>query len=86
VGHTIKLDLPEDVYHSLVKDAEQAGQTPEELAVQYIAEGARHADGDPLDRFIGAFSSKIPGWSDRHDEYIGAEAMNDASDEGDSDA
>jgi hypothetical protein len=72
--HTIKLELPDDVYVSLVKSAERAGQTPEELALRYIAEGTQRAT-DPLDRFIGAFHSERPGWSERHDEHIGRETL-----------
>jgi hypothetical protein len=26
---------------------------------------------DPFEQFIGAFSSTVPNWADRHDEYIG---------------
>lgn len=75
MGHTIKLDLPNKVYETLVANAEQQGQTPEALAAQYIAECTQQDSTDPLDRFIGAFNSNMPGWSKKHDEYIGAEAM-----------
>jgi hypothetical protein len=80
MGQTIKLDLPDEVYRSLVASAQLQGQTPEELAVHILAEGMQQVGEDPLDRFIGAFNSKMPGWSDKHDEYIGAEALNGSRD------
>lgn len=29
------------------------------------------AADDPVEKFIGAFSSNIPDWADQHDKYIG---------------
>jgi hypothetical protein len=81
MGRTIKLDLPDEVYESLVASAEQQGQTPEELAVHYITESTQQTGADPLDKFIGVFNSKMPGWSDKHDEFIGAEAMKGSKDD-----
>jgi hypothetical protein len=37
MGHTLTLDVPEDVYQSLLQQAEQAGQLPEAIAVQLLA-------------------------------------------------
>jgi hypothetical protein len=30
---------------------------------------------DPFEQFIGAFSSTVLDWADRHDEYIGRSLM-----------
>jgi len=37
MGHTLTLDIPEDVYQSLIQKAEQTGQQPEVVAVQWLA-------------------------------------------------
>ena len=71
MGHRLSLDVPEEVYESLVKAAEEAGQPPEELAVELLASATQSLADDPLEKYIGAFASNMPGWSDRHDEYIG---------------
>jgi hypothetical protein len=85
MGQTIKLDLPDEVYRSLVASAQLQGQTPEDLAVHILAEGTQQVGEDPLDRFIGAFPSGMPGWSARHDEYIGREALYGARESADGD-
>jgi hypothetical protein len=30
---------------------------------------------DPVENFIGAFSSNIPDWADQHDRYLGLALM-----------
>jgi hypothetical protein len=71
MGHTLTLDVPEDVYQSLQQQAEQTGQSPETVAVQLLATATQHQVEDPLDQFIGAFSSQGIDWADRHDAYLG---------------
>ena len=71
MGQTLTLELPNDVYESLVKAAKQANRLPEELATQWLADTAQHVVNDPLEPFIGAFSSNIPDWAEQHDKYLG---------------
>ncbi len=71
MGHALQLELPDDVFRSLTKIAEQIGQSPESLATQWLARTSRKLEVDPLDEFIGAFCSGIPDWADEHDKYIG---------------
>jgi len=67
---TLTIEVPESIYDSLVRVAEQKGQTPEELAVEWLGHAIRMAIEDPVENFIGAFASNIPDWSDQHDKYI----------------
>jgi hypothetical protein len=71
MGHTLTLDMPEDVYQSLKQKAEQIGQLPEALAVQLLTTATQHQSEDPLEQFIGAFNSQGSDWADQHDTYLG---------------
>ena len=71
MGHKLTLDVPEDVYQSLIQQAEQTGQPPEAVAVQLLATATQHRVDDPLEQFIGAFSSQGANWADQHDAYLG---------------
>jgi hypothetical protein len=85
MGHTLVLEVPEDVYESLNKIAEQTGQTLEVFAVHWLATMARNLVMDPLEKFIGAFRSNVSDWADDHDKHIGKsimETMHSAKGEG----
>lgn len=71
MGHALTLDVPGDVYQSLRRQAEQIGQSPEAFAIQLLATATQHLDTDPLEQFIGAFSSDGADWADHHDAYLG---------------
>jgi hypothetical protein len=71
MGHALTLDVPEDVYQSLLQKAEQIGQPPEALAVQLLATAAQRPIDDPLEQFIGTLSSHGSDWADQHDQYLG---------------
>ena len=73
--HALTLELPEQVYEALMKTAKRHGQRPEAVAVQWLAIASESQLDDPFEQFIGAFSSNVPDWADRHDEYIGRELM-----------
>ncbi len=71
MNHTLRLQIPETLYEPLIKVAAQMGRTPEELAIDWLAAAMQEYVDDPLEKFIGAFSSNIPDWVDQHDRYIG---------------
>lgn len=71
MDHTMTLNVPEELYRSLVQRAEEAGQEPESLAVQLLARATEPGANDPLEAFIGAFDSQGSDWADRHDAYLG---------------
>lgn len=85
MSHILTLEVPEEVYKVLMKTAEQTGQPPEALAVQWLAAMAQHLVDDPLEQFIGAFSSHGSDWAEHHDTYLGrsiTETMRSAEREG----
>ena len=72
MSHSLTLSVSEEVYLHLRRAAEQAGQLPEVLAAQWLSLFTRSTvDSDPLEKFIGAFRSGCPDWTDNHDKYIG---------------
>jgi hypothetical protein len=70
MGYTLTLDMPEDVYQSLIRQAKQTGQLPEAVAVQLLATATQHRVDDSLEQFIGAFRSHGADWTDEHDVYL----------------
>jgi len=71
MSHTLTLNVPESLYSSLVRKADQAGQALEVLAVQLLATATRPVASDPLEEFIGAFNSQGIDWADQHDAHLG---------------
>ncbi len=71
MGKPLILDVPEDIYESLLETAKQTGQPPEELAVQCLVAATKKLINDPIEQFIGAFSSNGSDWADQHDKYLG---------------
>ena len=68
MDHTMTLNVPEELYRSLVQRAEEAGQELESLAVQILKTATEPGTDDPLEAFIGAFSSQGSDWADRHND------------------
>jgi hypothetical protein len=71
MNRPLTLELPENVYNSLAEKAKQASQSPESLAVQLLTAATQTIIDDPLEPFIGAFSSHGSDWADAHDKYLG---------------
>ena len=71
MSYTLTLDVPEDMYQSLRRQAERTGQSPEAFALQVLATATQPQVADPLEQFIGAFSSHGADWADHHDAYLG---------------
>ena len=69
--HSITLELPETVYRSLAEKASKKGKVIEEIALEKLAVQSPEDIPDPLDEFIGAFSSGIGDVGANHDRYIG---------------
>lgn len=67
----LSLQLPEHVYLPLLKRANQAGQPPETIAVQWLEGLVKRFADDPLLQLAGAFESELTDIGERHDEYIG---------------
>ena len=71
MGRKVLLDMPEKVYKSLAEAAEVTGQPPEEYMVEILTSVTQNGQEDPFEKHIGAYPTNIPGWGDRHDQYIG---------------
>jgi hypothetical protein len=67
----LTLEIPDEVYRSLIEKAERTGQAPETLAAQLLTTAAGDREEDPVEQFIGAFSSRGSDWADRHDDHLG---------------
>ncbi len=70
MGHALLLELPEEIYQPLVKTAQQSGDTPEQVATDWLVAMVRQSWQDPVDKFIGIFQSDISDWADQHDLYL----------------
>ena len=75
MSHTLTLDVSEEVYTVLMQTAKQTGQLPETLAVKWLTAVTKHLKDDPVEQFIGAFSSHVSDWADNHDTYLGKALM-----------
>lgn len=69
MGHTLLLEVPENVYELLTKTAEQVGRPREALTAKWLVATINRLAYDPLEKFIGAFSSGVSNWADDHDQY-----------------
>ncbi len=65
----------------MTKQAISSGMSTKALAESLLIEVAKSFNNDPLEKFIGAFDSKGSDWVDRHDKYIGQEAIEAAHNE-----
>lgn len=72
MSKTLLIELPDEIYQTLLQTAEQLGQSPEAIVTQWIVNQHQTQASDPLDNFIGAFNSEIPDWTSRHDDYLSA--------------
>jgi hypothetical protein len=72
MSKTLSIEIPDEIYQTLIQTAERLGQSPEAIVSQWIVTQHQTQSSDPLDSFIGVFKSEIPDWTSRHDEYLSA--------------
>ena len=77
--HTLTLEIPEDIYALLEKSAAETGTPVEELALQWLMSATRAISDDPLEQYIGVFSTDVPDWTERHDKYLGDTLLHEDS-------
>ncbi len=73
MGHTVTLQVPENLYKAIQLRAIQHGQTPDSLVTEWLAEAIRRAETaeqDPLVRLFGTISSDVTDVAEQHDYYI----------------
>jgi hypothetical protein len=71
MSHTLTIEVPDNIYEPLRRTALQNGQSPEALVSHWVAIAVQQITNDPLEQFIGAFSSEGSDWANRHDQYLG---------------
>jgi hypothetical protein len=69
--HSLTLEIPEKIYRTLAQKASKNGKEIEEVAVERLSVEWPEDIVDPLDKYIGAFSSGIGDVGLNHDKYIG---------------
>ena len=80
MGHRLALDLSDEIFDTLAREAEKTGRSTEDLATRLLGIAVLKIPDDPLESFIGAFDSHGGDWVERHDQYLGQFAlMEDAS-------
>ena len=53
--HVLTIELPEQVYETLLRTANRQGQRPEAVAVQWLATASESQIDDPFEQFIVEF-------------------------------
>ena len=81
MSHTLQLNVPDTLYESLIKTAQQTGQPVEAIATTWLVVAAEQFAHDPLETFIGAFDSGGTDWADNHDRYLGQAGRDDHVDD-----
>jgi hypothetical protein len=76
MSHQLTLHIPDSLYSPLTQVASKTGQTPEQLVLQYLSQAIQSQTDDPVEQYIGAFSSTTPDWADQHDTYLGESHLN----------
>ena len=77
MGHALVLELPEEIYQPLIKTAQESGDTPEQVATNWLIAAIRQNWNDPVEKFIGVFGVTLS-WTDQHDLYLGQELFKNA--------
>src|SRR5258708_6777784 len=71
MDHTLKIDVPKDLYERLAKKAQEAGRTPEEVAGDCLRSSDATLAEDALLQLAGSFESGVRDAGERHDHYLG---------------
>ncbi len=75
--HSLTIEVPENIYRGIVNEAESKKRKVEDIALERLAKDTPPPIDDSLDNFVGAFSSDVPDWTEKHDEYIGEKLAED---------
>ena len=72
--HSVTLEVPDQLYRTLVEKASKKGKEIEEVALDRLSDEWPDDVVDPFEKFIGSLTAEtadIPDWADNHDKYIG---------------
>jgi hypothetical protein len=71
MGHTLRLDISDDLFEALRSRAKKEGTTLEQTAVERLAGSVVSAEDDPLLQFAGVLDSDLEDIAEHHDVYLG---------------
>lgn len=80
MGHKLTLEISDDIYEPLNRNAEQTGRSPEVVAIEWLKTAAETLTEDPLLQLAGVFAANVTDMSERHDHYIGDQLLMDLRD------
>ena len=70
--HTLTLQLPDEIFEPLMREAQRFGSTPETIVTDWVASAVLAPPEDPLLKLLGCIDSNIADAAERHDDYIGS--------------
>lgn len=71
MDYSITLEISEEAYKPLRQAAQQKGQSLEVFAAKWLEVVAYTVQDDPIEEFIGGFSSDFPNWTEQTDALLG---------------
>ena len=74
MSHQIMLDIPDEIYQPLEKEAEKAGKSPATIINEMLTRMIQFRR-DPLRRWAGTFASGIPDAAEHHHEHLGGDLL-----------
>jgi hypothetical protein len=84
MSHQLTLDLPDEVYLSLLRKAEEAGQPLPSLVGDWLAQAVREPRlSGQFRSWAGAFASNVPDAASKHRDYLGRALLDDLPEESD---
>ena len=69
--HPVILQVPDHLYRALIEKATKQGKAIEDVAIERLSDDWPDDVVDPLDQYVGAFSSGIGDVAVNHDKYLG---------------
>ncbi len=82
MSRQLTLDLPEEVYLDLLRQAERAGLPVESLVGEWLARALQNPQPTGrLRQWAGAFASGVPDAASRCRDYLGQSHLHDQPDE-----
>ena len=77
MGHTLTLEIADDLYEKLLRKAKETGKTPQEVLAEWVSMAVKDPAEDRLLQLAGEFESTVTDVSERHDDYIGRGLLKD---------
>ncbi|MDV3002951.1 MAG: hypothetical protein N5P05_004606 (plasmid) [Chroococcopsis gigantea SAG 12.99] len=69
--HFVTLNIPDNLYCSLLKISNKTGKKTDELMIEYLQAMIKSTEDDPLEDFIDSINSNVSDWTENHDFYLG---------------